>query len=288
MNRNSLCAASPGHSDLKRYEETGFLFPIQVLSPAEFESFRCAVDELQLLLGSTARPPVFGQCHLNFKWAYELSTHARVLDAVEQIIGPDILVHSSTLFSKHPGRSFVSWHQDSLYWHLSEPRLVSAWIALSDSTVENGCMRVQPQTHLQQLDHIEIRHEDNMLGTGSTVQHELNEETAIDVVLRAGEMSLHHTHLVHGSNPNRSNGKRSGFAVRYLSPEVRQKRGHHKVVLARGRDRFDHFEKLTEPPAHSVQDGLPLHRAFSLQLNRRNLDVLDGNDSRGVSSVDRK
>lgn len=274
MKRNSPCDPPLTDADLRRYNETGALFPIRVLSPAEQQSFRSAVEELEGLFGPNAQRSVFGQCHLSFKWAYDLCTHIRVLDAVEQIIGPDILVHSSTLFSKHPSESFVSWHQDSFYWHLSRPQLVSAWISLSDSTVENGCMRFQLGTHLSVLDHTENRRPDNMLGTGSTVKTSFDESCAVDVVLRAGEMSLHHAHLVHGSNPNRSNAKRVGFVVRYVAPEVRQRRGHHQVVLARGQDRYQHFETLREPPMHSVTAGLLIHVAFAEQLGRRKLDEL--------------
>ncbi len=164
--------------DVKRYEETGLLFPLQVLEPAEVERFRKAAEETDRALRE-ATPSVApgerpvqmeGECHLNFEWAYSLCTHPAILDVVEKIIGPDILVHSSTLFFKRPGKRFVSWHQDSNYWELSQPRLVSAWVALSDSTVENGCLRVQPGTHLTLLEHLEVHHEDNMLGTGNTVK----------------------------------------------------------------------------------------------------------------------
>lgn len=259
-------------ADLRRYAQAGVLFPIRVLTTAERERFRREVDELESLLGGSAPPTMFGQCHLNFRWAYDLSTHPLVLDAVERVIGPDILVHSTTLFSKHPGGKFVSWHQDSHYWELSEPRLVSAWIALSDSTIENGCMRVQPGTHLSRLDHTEVPDENNMLGNGSTITVAFDEARAVDILLRAGEMSFHHASVVHGSNPNRSSGPRVGFAVRYVAPDVRQRRGHHAVVLARGRDRHRHYVHLEEPPPHSVRDGLPIHIAFSTRLNQLNLD----------------
>lgn len=261
-------------SDLRAYAETGVLFPIPVLTADELRRFRGDADAFEALLGARAQPNHFGQCHLNFRWAYELSTHPRVLDAVEQIIGPDILVHSTTLFSKPPGGKYVSWHQDSYYWNLSEPRLVSAWVALGDSTIENGCLRVQPGTHVSQLDHTEVRHENNMLSTGSTVKAAYDESRAVDVVLRAGEMSLHHANLVHGSKPNRSDGKRIGFAIRYVAPDVRQERGHHQVVLARGRDRFRYYELLEVPPAHSVAEGFPLQIAFSERLTARKLDRL--------------
>ncbi len=274
MNPNAPITAPLTDSDLKRYEETGILFPIQVLDHSESQQIRSEVDELESLFGPGADRTLFGECHFTFKWAYDLCTHAKILDVVEQVIGPDILVHSTTLFSKPPGRSFISWHQDSPYWHLSEPRLISAWIALSESTVENGCMRVQPGTHFKLLDHVEIRHKDNMLATGNTVKTGLDESLAVDVVLGVGEMSLHHANLLHGSNPNHSLGKRVGFAIRYVAPDVRQGRGHQEVILARGKDRYGNFDLLDKPGLHSVREGIPVHRAFTERLNARELDKI--------------
>ena len=268
--------------DVKRYEETGLLFPVQVLEPAEVARFRQAAEETHRALLEAAIPvapgerlvQMEGDCHLNFEWAHSLCTHPAILDAVEKIIGPDILVHSSTLFFKRPGKRFVSWHQDSNYWGLSEPRLVSAWIALSDSTVENGCLRVQPGTHLTLLEHLSVRHEDNMLGTGNTVKGGHDESRAVEVVLRAGEMSLHHAHLLHGSNANRSTDPRIGYAIRYLAADVTQDRGHPEVVLARGRQRHSHFKVQKEAPTQSVADGMARHVEYSLWLYHADLDQL--------------
>jgi non-haem Fe2+, alpha-ketoglutarate-dependent halogenase len=270
-------------SDVKYYEENGVLFPVQVLDSAEVARYRAAAEELDRALLEAAQPvapgerPVMmdGECHLNFEWAHSLCTHPAILDVVERIIGPDILVHSSSLFFKRPGKTFVSWHQDSNYWELSQPRLVSAWIALSDSTVENGCLRVQPGTHLTLLDHMEVHHEDNMLGTGNTVKGGHDESKAVDVVLRAGEMSLHHALMLHGSNPNRSTGPRIGYAIRYLAADVTQGRGHHEVVLARGRQRHSRFKVQKEAPTQSVADGMARHVEFSLWLRHADLDQLD-------------
>lgn len=274
MNSLTPITAPLSAFDVKRYDETGVLFPIQVLDDSEQRHFRSAVDEFEALLGPGADRTLFGECHFSFGWAYDLCTHSKILDAVEQVIGPDILVHSSTLFSKPPGKSFISWHQDSPYWHLSEPRLVSAWVALGDSTIENGCMRVQPGTHFTLLDHVEVRHGDNMLGTGNTVRTGLDESLAADVVLKAGEMSLHHANLLHGSNPNRSGSNRVGYAIRYVAPEVRQGRGHQEVVLARGKDRYGNFKHLTNPAKLSLRDGIRAHVAFTKRLNEQELDKI--------------
>src|SRR5262245_2763678 len=124
------------------YRKTGLLFPLPALSGEEVTRFRCYHDELDRLLGGNPRAQQKGELHLHYKWACDFATHPSILDAVEDIIGHDILIHSSTFFAKYAGdRKFLSWHQDSHYWKLSEPRLVTAWIALTESTVENGCLR---------------------------------------------------------------------------------------------------------------------------------------------------
>ena len=130
------------------------------------------------------------------------------------IIGPDILIHSSTIFTKYAqDEKFVSWHQDSHYWGLSEPRLVSAWIALTDSTIDNGCLRVLPGTHTRTFEHVEAPAQTNILSRGTTVFGSVDLNTAVDIVLLAGQMSLHHANLIHGSKPNTSTGPRIGYAI---------------------------------------------------------------------------
>ncbi|MEO8497378.1 MAG: phytanoyl-CoA dioxygenase family protein [Planctomycetota bacterium] len=247
---------------IRAYQKNGVLFPLPALGPAELAHFRSCHDEFSRRLGGKPSGRQIGECHLHFKWACDLATHPRVLDAVENIIGPDIIIHSSTVFTKQAKDDrFVSWHQDSHYWKLLEPRLVSAWIALTDSSIENGCLRVLPGTHTRRFEHTTERHENNMLGTGLTVSEELDLTQAVDVVLRAGEMSFHHADIIHGSNPNTSTGSRIGFAIRYVSSSVEQQRGHHEVILARGEDKFHHFTAQSKPTA-GLEEGLVAQEAF--------------------------
>ena len=214
--------------------------------------------------------PRHAQLHLNFRWAFDLATRPGVLDAVEDIVGPDILVHTTSLFCKQPrDPAFVSWHQDAHNWRLDNPRLVTAWIALTESTPENGCMRVLPGTHRQRLPHESRPRPGNMLPTGLEIAVELDEADAVDFVLDPGQASFHHADLVHGSHSNRSAGKRIGFAVRYVSPAVRQERAHHAVVLARGEDEYGHYELLDEPPSSDFERSLAAHDAFWRMIAER-------------------
>jgi non-heme Fe2+,alpha-ketoglutarate-dependent halogenase len=252
------------------YRRQGYLCPIPVLDAAEVKRYRAAVDELEARLGGSPRPSDMSQPQLHFRWAYELATHPRVLDAVEAVLGPDLLVHSASIFSKPPrSRSFVSWHQDGAYWDLSEPGVTSAWIALSPSTPENGCLRVVPGSHTRRtLPFSETPAPDNLLASGAEVAVEVDESQARDIVLAPGEMSLHHVDIVHGSNPNASDVKRIGFAVRYIAPAVSQRLAHHDVLLARGHDRHGHYTLREHPPTAGIDEGLAAQAEFSDRWRR--------------------
>ena len=228
------------------YERDGALFPIRVLSDEETGRFReCFLAGIS---GMEGRPGPVRQPHLSLPWAYDLATHPAVVGAVESVLGPEVLVHSTIIFFKRPGDGgYVSWHQDGLYSTLRAPRLTSAWIALSESTVENGCMRVIPGSHRQGiLPHLENPTHDNLLRNGQTIQG-VDEDQAWDIVLRPGEMSLHHGDIVHGSNPNRSDKERIGFIVRFVTPEVEQ--AAHPLIQVRGTAPCPHLELLSSPPS---------------------------------------
>jgi ectoine hydroxylase-related dioxygenase (phytanoyl-CoA dioxygenase family) len=251
------------------YEEDGVLFPVAALAPGALAEFRAGFEAVAAQLGADRRPQRFGQWHLCFRWAYDLATYPAVLDAIEDLLGPDILVHSTTAFAKRPhSPEFVSWHQDGYNWGLEAPRLASAWVALSDSTPANGCLRVVRGSHRRsRLRHTTRPHEHNLLTTGLNIAAEVDEARAVDVLLRAGEMSIHHVDAIHGSGPNRSDGPRIGFAIRYTTPAVSQRRPHHAVVLARGADRYGHFARLAAPPGGSIADGVQAQLALAQAWN---------------------
>lgn len=254
------------------YRRSGILFPIPALSKAELANFRGAYEQFCEQLGARPNAAQSRNPHLFHRWAYDLATHPSVLDAVEQIIGPDILVHHASLFCKYPNDgTFVSWHQDGYYLDLNEPLLVSAWIALSDSNVANGCMRVVPQSHLNgRATHSNSAiSAQNLLPSGLEIACEVDERDALDVILRAGEMSLHHVNVVHGSNPNHSAAPRLGFAVRYVAPSVRQAVVPVPTVLARGRDEEGYFEHLESPPAYGFAEAI----AAQAELVRRTVEA---------------
>jgi ectoine hydroxylase-related dioxygenase (phytanoyl-CoA dioxygenase family) len=261
-------------AQLDGYAREGVLHPLPALDAAEVARFRRGAESLANRFEGE-KAAIFGQAHLFHSWAYDLALHPRILDAVAEIVGDDILVHSTSLFFKRPMTAdFVSWHQDGYYWNLDEPRLVSAWIALTDSAPDNGCLRVVPGSHARRMEHRSAPMRANdLLASGLEIAVTINEREAMDIVLAAGEMSLHHVLIVHGSHANASLRPRIGFAVRYVAPVVRQERDHHEVVLARGSDRYGHYRVIEGLPR---EDGDPFARqaAYNRERVARQLNAL--------------
>ena len=230
---------------IERYERLGVLFPIPVLTDPELRFYRSALKELETMSGGTLKR--FDNAHLFFRWAYRLATHPVVVDAVESILGDDILIDGTLVLCKYPhDPAYVSWHQDSVYsnWHLSPS--ISAWIALTPSTSQSGCMRVITGSHKRGLlDHEEIRDQNNLLRRGERIRAEVDESTAVDIELRPGEMSLHHCNIIHGSNANCSVDKRIGFIVRFVTSRIKPK--GRPLMKVRGSADCRHLELVGEP-----------------------------------------
>lgn len=158
----------------------------------------------------------------------------------------------------------MSWHQDSTYWGLSPPDVVSAWVAVTPSNDENGCMRVVPGSHERdQLPHADTFAADNMLSRGQEISVEVDERQAVSVVLQPGEMSLHHVRMIHGSNANTGSVPRIGFTVRYLPTHVRQVSGaRDSATLVRGVDEHGHFELEPTPQADFDAAAVAYHTSM--------------------------
>ena len=260
--------------DVRRYREFGYLAPIPVLTTAEAEDLRRRLEAFEAG-GGPMQGAIRNKPHLLFIWLNELIRHPRILDAVESIVGPDILCWGSSFFIKEPRNpAYVSWHQDSTYWGLEPPDIVTAWVAFSDSSAANGAMRVIPRSHTQdQAPHRDTFAPDNLLSRGQEIMVEVDEREAAMLELAAGEMSLHHVRLIHGSDPNPSDQRRIGFAIRYIPTYVRQVAGSHDTAtLVRGADRYRHFEEERRPDADLSEAAIAYHAqitgAFSKLLMR--------------------
>ena len=255
---------------VSRYESDGFVFPIDVMSPEDAVTFRRRLESAEARYG---RIDLEIKSYLVLVLADQLVHHPAILDAVELIIGPDILVWDADFIIKEAhDRHFVSWHQDLIYWGLEPDDEVTAWVALSASTVENGCVRFLPGTHTGEIvPHIDTFAQDNMLTRGQSVHLEVDESDAVDVILEPGQISLHNGKLIHGSRPNQSNDRRIGFAIRYVPTHVRQVVGaRDSAMLVRGVDAYRHFESEPRPSA----DFEPGQLALRAEIEQRRAAVL--------------
>jgi ectoine hydroxylase-related dioxygenase (phytanoyl-CoA dioxygenase family) len=246
---------------VERYRRDGFHFPVGVLSPAEARAYRDRLEAQEHAMGGPLSGNMRHKTHLLFTWANELARHPRILDAVEDVIGPNILCWSTTFFTKEANSpSFVSWHQDATYWGLSTDDVITAWVAFADAPVESGAMKFWPGSHRKnQLEHRDTFAADNLLSRGQEIAVDVPAGEGVDVVLQAGEMSLHHVLLVHGSGPNTTADRRIGYAIRYIPPHVRQLKVRDSAMLVRGRDTHGNFDPEPEPRADLDAAAIAAH-----------------------------
>lgn len=248
---------------IEHYRTKGFWAPVPCLSPAEVTRYRKAFEAFEYQFGGAATGVYQFKPYLHQRWAYELATHPTILDAIEDLVGPDIRLFYLTIWVKEPGtEAFVSWHQDSTYFGLTPLEHVTAWIALSDSTAETGCVEVLPGSHLEADERL-VRTElgtSNMLRAGQVIEV-ADDEPRADLEVPAGSFSLHHTRLIHNSKPNRGSDRRIGFGISYIPTRVScTSVTRLRSLLVRGTDTFNHFEDEQPPDPEDPIAGLELHR----------------------------
>ena len=230
------------------FERDGYVFPVEAMSAADARALGRRIEDYEREAGVDATKQLRVKGHLVFPWLVGLARHPAILDAVEDLLGPDILVYLSTFWFKGAGDpSYVSWHQDSAYYGLDPHEEATVWFAFSDSTPESGCVRVIPGSHRgEELVHVETFDEDNLLSRGQTLEG-TDDSGAVDLVLRAGQFSIHHERLIHGSEPNRSAWRRMGISFIYIPTRVRSSIGRRSALLVRGEDRYGHWDPDPEP-----------------------------------------
>ncbi|MFZ1907810.1 MAG: phytanoyl-CoA dioxygenase family protein [Burkholderiales bacterium] len=244
-----------------QYRRDGYVCPVSVMAAPEAAELRCKLEAFEATQGGRLEPGQRSRAFLLFKWLDDLIRDPRVLDPIEQLIGPDILCWSTIFWIKDAGsKSFVSWHQDNTYWGLSSRNVITAWFAISDASVEAGCMKVMPGTHTgETLAHVDTYDADNMLTRGQAIR-DLNEARAASMPLRAGEMSLHNYCLAHGSGPNLSPDRRIGVSMHFMPPDTKQVVGAWDcAALVRGNDRFGHFAHAPVPARDFDPEAVAFH-----------------------------
>ncbi len=245
-------------AQVERYKQQGYLNAIPVLLGAEAAHYGAAFDRLERRVGKEKAQIGLIDCHFEERFIWQLATHPAILDCIEDLIGPNILLLATHFFNKYGEgalrESFVAWHQDVTFWGLEPPLAVTAWYAVDDSDVENGCMQVIPGSHdLGLLQHGTACQKGNLLSVNQEVTVSAAQaQTAVDLELAAGQMSIHDGTLIHGSLPNQSTRRRCGLTLRYVPTHVAQieDNSHGKnwqALLVRGEDQYQRFTPTPTP-----------------------------------------
>ncbi|MBK34838.1 MAG: phytanoyl-CoA dioxygenase family protein [Gemmatimonadetes bacterium] len=231
---------------IRDFNERGFVFPIEVFSAGEIAYHRRVFDEVAdeaMAKGWGAYSINGWHTHVGAIW--DLVTEPRILDAVEDLIGPDIVCWGTHYFAKMPGDvKRVSWHQDASYWPLTPSKTVTVWLAIDDADEANGAMQLVPRSHIHgQIDFEQSAPEEQNVLNQSVAEPRAYGDDPVMVSVKAGQMSLHTDLLLHGSEPNRSERRRCGLTMRFVPPDVRAYRGWNlkRAVVCRGRDRSGHW-----------------------------------------------
>ena len=234
---------------LRQYEKNGYISPIDVFSSKQAKKIRKEIEEIENKWPGELEELGRNYVHLISPIFDKIVHNSKILDSVESIIGKNILACGTTLFIKNPKeKGFVSFHQDAKYIGLEPHNWVTAWVAITNSNEHNGCMRMWSGSHKNDLkQHDQKFNQGNLLTRGQTVKNVPLEETK-PLILNAGQMSLHHPKVVHGSDLNKSDDRRIGFVIQsYIGANVKQILGKNSVQLARGKDNFNFHEKIRRP-----------------------------------------
>jgi Phytanoyl-CoA dioxygenase (PhyH) len=247
------------------YRDRGFHFPIDALNSSEVAEFRRKLEYYEAQSGGPIKAEMRHRSHVLFIWIDQIIRHPKILDAVEDLLGPNILCWNTSFFIKEardPG--FVSWHQDATYWGLSSSDVATTWIAISPANKISGCMKFIAGTHQSQVRHEDTFNKNNLLTRGQEIAVEVDEAEATYVELEPGQASLHHVLLFHGSEPNRSNDRRIGLAIRYIPTHLRQAVGARDwATLVRGKDEYHNFLPAHVPKRDLEPEALAFHREVS-------------------------
>jgi hypothetical protein len=251
------------------FRRDGFLFPVAALTPDEVATCLAGLQRLETELGSpVADADVKWRSHAyaHSPWFNDLIRHPRILDAIEDVIGPDILVWTSTFFIKEPhSPTFAAWHQDGTYFGLEPKEQVCAWVALTDATAEAGCMEMLSSGGApRQLHHAALGLAHSINRAGQTIMEAFDDTNPVAMALPAGSFSLHHELAVHRSAPNRAAHRRVGIGLNYMPTHVRVNSPVRlSAMLVRGEDRYGHFDLIDPPSAERDPAALAVHQEVS-------------------------
>jgi len=257
-------------NQLQEYNDNGYVAPIEVLTKDEAFEIRKEIENIETRWPDKLKGTGRNYVHMISPILDVVCHNSNMLDAVESIIGKNILICGTTLFIKNPNeKGFVSFHQDATYIGLEPHNWVTAWLAITDANEENGCMRMWSGSHKDNIRHHEQKYDkSNLLTRGQTIENVPLDETT-PLVLKAGQMSLHHPTIVHGSGLNKSNDRRIGFVVQsYIGSNVKQVLGKMYVQQARGDDTFKYHQHTKRPSSLMNSKDIEIRRKANDELQK--------------------
>jgi hypothetical protein len=259
-----------------QYERDGYVCPVDAFSPERARTWHERLQAFERAEGQKMTRGHNFKPHLLFPWVDEIVHSPEILDAVEDLIGPNIRLFHLSVWPKDPGTgTYVSWHQDATYFALDPICHVTAWVALTDAPVESGCMEVVPGSHkLGQLRHADMQDTDNLLSRGQTLAADVDRSRTAYMAVKAGQFSLHHTHLVHNSRPNRSTQRRVGLGISYIPTHARCIMPTRvSAMLVRGEDTYGNFDEERRPLAEAGPEERMFHANAVATFRQMNAEV---------------
>lgn len=264
----SLESGRPTTAQVDQYWQDGFLFPIPVVAPDTAAGWRATFEQMErdwlaadLPLPLNSYKRLNAQCVMPL--ATEIATHPAILDVVEAVLGPDVLLYAVEFFVKEPNTTaMVAMHQDLTYWGMGAiDGLLTAWVPLSPATPASGCMDFVAGSHKHAiLPHDDKDDANNLLSRGQEVAVEIAPEDKVAIELHPGQMSLHHGLTIHGSGPNTSDDRRIAAVIRYLRPDVAQEHGQGDYAIpVRGQDTLGNFTHYTPATTWFAPEDLARH-----------------------------
>jgi len=250
---------------IEQYHDEGFIYPIRVISEQEALSIKDELEQVEKDFPEEINSESRNNLHLSFAFLDALAHNKIIVDAIEDLIGPDISLWASVMFIKEPSsKQYVSWHQDATYMGLDSLDFPTPWIALSSSNIETGCMTMIAGSHKTKIqNHEDTFAENNILTRGQVIQ-DVDESKAVDLILQPGEMSIHHGAVIHGSQPNNSNQRRIGFSLQsYMPNNVKQIVGRNLWTHVRGQKRQDDDGMLLDRPRFNMDPNTVAQRKIA-------------------------
>jgi hypothetical protein len=257
---------------IAQYERDGYVCPVDAFSRSQARAWRERMEAFERAEGQKMTRGHNFKPHLLFPWVDGIVHAPEVLDAVEDLIGPDIRLFHLTVWPKDAG--------SGAYFALEPACHVTAWVALTDAPIEAGCMEVVPGSHkFGQMAHAEVQNTENLLSRGQTLAVDVDRSKTAFMPVKAGQFSLHHTHLVHNSRPNRSNDRRIGLGISYIPTSAHcTSRNRVTAMLVRGEDKYGHFDDERRP----IEEAGPAERAFHAEAvaRFRSMNVVESEENR--------